>query len=145
TPLVRRFAERIGAYTEVRDRDVHTIPTPRLGGVGMFIGIGVGLLAATRMPTLQRVFQTSEARGALLGGGLLVLIGAADDKWGLDALTKLAGQILAAGIMVLEGVQLLYLPIPIKNYDVISLSPDLGVPLTVIFVVLTINAVNFID
>jgi UDP-GlcNAc:undecaprenyl-phosphate GlcNAc-1-phosphate transferase len=143
TPLVRRFAERIGAYTEVRERDVHTIPTPRLGGVGMFVGIGVGLLAATRMPTLQRVFQTSEARGALLGGGLLVLIGAADDKWGLDALTKLAGQILAAGIMVLEGVQLLYLPIP--RYGALSLSPDVGVPLTVLFVVVTINAVNFID
>jgi len=143
TPLVRRFAERIGAYTEVRERDVHTIPTPRLGGVGMFLGIGVGLLAASRMPTLQRVFQTSEARGALLGGGLLVLIGAADDKWGLDALTKLAGQILAAGIMVLEGVQLLYLPIP--RYGALSLSPDVGVPLTVLFVVVTINAVNFID
>ena len=143
TPLVRRVAERIGAYTEVRDRDVHTIPTPRLGGVGMFIAIGIGLLVASRMPTLQRVFQTSEARGALLGGGLLVLIGAADDKWGLDALTKLAGQILAAGIMVLEGVQLLYLPIP--RYGALSLSPDVGVPLTVLFVVVTINAVNFID
>ena len=143
TPLVRRLAERLGAYTEVRERDVHTIPTPRLGGVGMFIGIGVGLLVASRMPTLQRVFQTSEARGALLGGGLLVLIGAADDKWGLDALTKLAGQILAAGIMVLEGVQLLYLPIP--RYGALSLSPDVGVPLTVLFVVVTINAVNFID
>ena len=145
TPFVRRLAERIGAYTAVRDRDVHTIPTPRLGGVGIFVGIAVAFYVASKLPTLQRVFQTSEVRGVLLGGGLLVLIGAADDKWGLDALTKLAGQILAAGIMVLEGVQLLYLPIPIKSYDVISLSPDLGVPLTVIFVVLTINAVNFID
>lgn len=143
TPFVRRFAERIGAYTEVRDRDVHSIPTPRLGGVGMFIGIAAGLLVASRLPTLHRVFQTSEARGALAGGGLLVLIGAADDKWGLDALTKLAGQILAAGIMVLEGVQFLYLPVP--RYGALSLGPDLGVPLTVLFVVVTINAVNFID
>jgi UDP-GlcNAc:undecaprenyl-phosphate GlcNAc-1-phosphate transferase len=79
----------------------------------------------------------------LLGGGLLVLIGAADDKWGLDALTKLAGQILAAGIMVLQGVQLLYLPVP--RYGALSLGPDLGVPLTVLFVVVTINAINFID
>jgi UDP-GlcNAc:undecaprenyl-phosphate/decaprenyl-phosphate GlcNAc-1-phosphate transferase len=143
TPFVRRFAEYSGAYTAVRDRDVHTIPTPRLGGVGMFAGVCVGLLVASRLPTLQRVFDTSEVRGVLFGGVLLVAIGAADDRWGLDALTKLAGQILASGVMVLQGVQLLYLPIP--RYGALSLSPDLGVPLTVIFVVLTINAVNFID
>jgi UDP-GlcNAc:undecaprenyl-phosphate GlcNAc-1-phosphate transferase len=98
---------------------------------------------ASRLPTLQRVFDTTEARGVLMGSLLLVLIGAADDKWGLDALTKLAGQIVAAGVMVLQGVQLLYLPLP--QGDALSLSPDLGVPLTVLFVVVTINAVNFID
>ena len=54
TPLVRRFAERIGAYTEVRDRDVHTIPTPRLGGIAMFAGISAGFLVASHLPTLQR-------------------------------------------------------------------------------------------
>jgi UDP-GlcNAc:undecaprenyl-phosphate GlcNAc-1-phosphate transferase len=143
TPLVRRFAERVGAYTPVRDRDVHTIPTPRLGGAAMFAGVAAALLVASRLPTLQRVFDTTEARGVLMGSLLLVLIGAADDKWGLDALTKLAGQIVAAGVMVLQGVQLLYLPLP--QGDALSLSPDLGVPLTVLFVVVTINAVNFID
>jgi UDP-GlcNAc:undecaprenyl-phosphate GlcNAc-1-phosphate transferase len=89
------------------------------------------------------VFDTSEVRGVLFGGILLVAIGAADDRWGLDALTKLAGQILAAGVMVLQGVQLLYLPLP--HASALSLSPNLGVPLTVLFVVVCINAVNFID
>jgi UDP-GlcNAc:undecaprenyl-phosphate GlcNAc-1-phosphate transferase len=144
TPYSRRLAERVGAYTEVRDRDVHTIPTPRLGGTGMFVGICAAVLVATRLPTLHRVFQTSETRGTLAAGALLVLIGAADDKWGLDALTKLAGQIVAAGIMVLQGVQFLYLPVP-GTTGALSLGSDLGVPLTVLFVVVTINAVNFID
>jgi UDP-GlcNAc:undecaprenyl-phosphate GlcNAc-1-phosphate transferase len=108
----------------------------------MFAGVCAGLLVASRLPTLQRVFDTSEVRGVLFGSILLVAIGAADDRWGLDALTKLAGQILAAGVMVLQGVQLLYLPIP---GNTLSLAPNVGVPLTVIFVVLTINAVNFID
>src|SRR3954452_15125804 len=143
TPLVRRFAELAGAYTPVRDRDVHTIRTPRLGGVAMFAGICAGLLVASRLPTLQRAFDTSEVRGVLFGGTLLIAIGMADDKWGLDALTKLAGQILAAGVMVLQGVQLLYVPVP--HVGALSLSPNLGVPLTVLFVVVTINAVNFID
>jgi UDP-GlcNAc:undecaprenyl-phosphate GlcNAc-1-phosphate transferase len=143
TPGVRRIAERVGAYTPVRDRDVHTIPTPRLGGVAIFAGVAAALLVASRLPTLQRVFDTSEAQGVLFASLLLVAIGAADDKWGLDALTKLAGQILAAGVMVLQGVQLLYVPVP--GSDTLSLSPDIGVPLTVLFVVMTINAVNFID
>ena len=78
-----------------------------------------------------------------MGGGVLVLLGAIDDKWGLDALTKLAGQILAAGVMVLQGLQLLYLPVP--RYGTLVLTPETGVPATVLLVVLTINAVNFID
>jgi UDP-GlcNAc:undecaprenyl-phosphate GlcNAc-1-phosphate transferase len=142
TPVARRLAEAVGAYTAVRDRDVHTIPTPRLGGIAMFAGVCAAMLVASRLPTLQRVFDTSETRGVLTAGVLLIAIGAADDRWGLDALTKLAGQILAAGIMVLQGVQLLYVPFP---GGALSLGPDLGVPLTVLFVVMTINAVNFID
>lgn len=143
TPLARRLAERVGALTAVRDRDVHTVPTPRLGGLAIFGGFLAGLLVASRLPALEQVFRTSDALGVVFGGLVVVVIGMADDRWGLDALTKLAGQILAAGVMVLQGVQLLYLPIP--RYGALSLGPDLGVPLTVLFVVVTINAVNFID
>ena len=143
TPYARRFAIATNAFTEVRDRDVHTIPTPRLGGLAIFAGLGAGLLVASRLPTLHRAFQTTDIRGVLLGGGVLVLLGAADDRWGLDALTKLAGQILSAGIMVLNGVQLLYLPVP--GHGALSLGLDIGVPLTILFVVITINAINFID
>jgi UDP-GlcNAc:undecaprenyl-phosphate/decaprenyl-phosphate GlcNAc-1-phosphate transferase len=144
TPYARRFAIGIHAFTEVRERDVHTIPTPRLGGIAMFAGICAGLLVASRLPTLHRAFHTtSDLQGVLAGGAVLVLLGAADDRWGLDALTKLAGQILAAGIMVLFGVQLLYLPVP--GHGALSLGSDLGVPLTILFVVVTINAINFID
>jgi UDP-GlcNAc:undecaprenyl-phosphate GlcNAc-1-phosphate transferase len=143
TPFARRFAIRTHSFTEVRERDVHTIPTPRLGGLAMFGGLCAGLLLASRLPTLHRIFQTSEIDGVLFGGGVLVLLGAADDRWGLDALTKLAGQILAAGVMVLKGVQLLFLPIP--GHGALSLGSDIGVPITILFVVVTINAINFID
>ncbi|HVA62044.1 MAG TPA: MraY family glycosyltransferase [Mycobacteriales bacterium] len=142
TPLVRRLAVALGALARVRDRDVHTIPTPKLGGIAMYAGIAAGLLVASRLPTLQRVFISSATRGVLFGGALLVVLGALDDRYELDALTKLAGQILAAGIMVLQGVQLLFLPFP--HFE-LSLSPDVGVPATVLLVVLTINAVNFLD
>lgn len=38
TPLIRHIAIEIGAVGEVRARDVHTVPTPRMGGLGMLIG-----------------------------------------------------------------------------------------------------------
>ena len=52
TPVARRIALRWGAMTPVRDRDVHAIPTPRLGGIAMLGGFGAGLLVATQMPFL---------------------------------------------------------------------------------------------
>jgi len=55
TPYVRRIAILTHSFTEVRERDVHTVPTPRLGGVGMFIGLCAGLLVASRLPTTSKV------------------------------------------------------------------------------------------
>jgi len=76
-----------------------------------------------------------------LAGTFLVLLGMADDKYELDAITKLAGQALAAGILLLYGIQILWLPIN----GVTMLPPSVGQLLTVLVVLVTINAVNFVD
>jgi len=143
TGLVRRIGLAVGAMTEVRDRDVHITPIPRLGGVAMFGGLAVGLLVASQFPFIQRVFgRSDDLRALLTGGAVICVIGVIDDKWGLDALTKLAGQILAAGVMVLQGVTLYWLPIP---GGTLGLTPAQSTLLTVLVVVVTINAVNFVD
>src|SRR3954463_11869387 len=112
TPVARRMALRWGAMTLVRDRDVHAIPTPRLGGVAMLAGFAASLLVAVHLPFLGPTFVLSHDAWALLSGAVLIcLLGVADDKWELDALTKLAGQVLVAGVLVLQGVQMLYLPV----------------------------------
>lgn len=143
TPLARRLAVAVGAMATPRDRDVHTIPTPRLGGLAMYAGLAAALLVATRLPLVSKIFREhSEPRAVLLAGGVIVVVGALDDRYGLDALTKLAGQVLAAGVMVLSGVQLLVVPFPSQG----SLSlGGYGVPLTVLLTVLLVNAVNFVD
>jgi UDP-GlcNAc:undecaprenyl-phosphate GlcNAc-1-phosphate transferase len=144
TPVVRRLAVGIGAMAEVRDRDVHAIATPRLGGVAMYAGIAAALLVAARLPKLHSTFRdSSEVRAVLLAGGLVCLLGIIDDRFNLDALTKLAGQILAAGVLVLEGVQLLWIPLPSGGTFV--LTQQMGAIATVLVVVVIINAVNFID
>jgi len=143
TPLARRLGASWGAMTAVRDRDVHAIPTPRLGGIAMLVGFAAAILVASRLPFLSEVFENSRDPYAILSGAVVItLVGVADDRWDLDAVTKLAGQVLAAGVMVLQGVQMLWLPIGGEPF---SLPPALGVALTVLIVVVTMNAVNFVD
>ena len=146
TPLVRRFAVWFGAQAVPRDRDVHVIPTPRLGGLAMFGGMVAALVVATGLPEMRKVLadgDVSVAKALLLSGGLMVLIGIADDRWEVDALTKFAGQVAAAGIFIMQGIQIYVIPLP--TGESLSLPPAYGVPLTVLVVVATINAVNFID
>ena len=82
----------------------------------------------------------------LFAGRLLCLIGAIDDKYDLDSVTKLAGQVLATSIMVtLGGVQLAYFAPPWGDTGTIVLGQDLAIPVTILLTVLTINAINFID
>jgi UDP-GlcNAc:undecaprenyl-phosphate GlcNAc-1-phosphate transferase len=155
TPVARRIALRWGALTPVRDRDVHAIPTPRLGGIAMLGGFAAGVLVATQMPFLGERLRLEDQRqtlALLVAAGLICLLGIADDRWELDALTKLAGQVLAAGVMVIGGVQMLYLPIgalggasPDGVPKTFVLGPAEGTVLTIVLVVLTVNAINFVD
>ncbi|ACY99454.1 MULTISPECIES: MraY family glycosyltransferase [Thermomonospora] len=144
TPLVRALSVRFGAMTAVRDRDVHAIPTPRMGGLAMFFGMIGALVVASGLPVMRKVMEESDVdRGLLLAGGLIVLLGIADDRWEIDALTKFAGQVAAAGLFILNGIQLFVVPLP--NGQPLVLPPEYGVPLTIFLVVATINAVNFVD
>src|SRR3954467_10540862 len=146
TPVVRVAAVRFRVMAAVRDRDVHVIPTPRGGGVAMYLGVAAGVLVASQLPALQRSFEfNTQTVGGLVAGGLICLLGVLDDRWGLDALTKLTGQIAAAGVMVLFGVQLMYLFLPVADIGTLILGPSVGVPATILLTVLTVNALNFID
>jgi UDP-GlcNAc:undecaprenyl-phosphate GlcNAc-1-phosphate transferase len=146
TPVVRVAAVRFRVMAAVRDRDVHVIPTPRGGGVAMYLGVAAGILVASRLPALHRTFQfNTQTIAVLAAGGLICLLGVLDDRFGLDALTKLTGQIAAAGVMVLLGVQLAFLFLPFADIGTLSLGPDVGVPVTVLLTVVTVNALNFID
>jgi UDP-GlcNAc:undecaprenyl-phosphate/decaprenyl-phosphate GlcNAc-1-phosphate transferase len=144
TPLVRRGAIAVNAQHAPRARDVHTAPTPLLGGLAMYGGLVAALLVADRLTYLQGAFASSRTiNGLLAAGGLLVLVGIVDDKWGLGAISKLAGQIAAGGIIVWSGA---YVPwIPWTGGGTIVLEPDLSYTLTILVIVATINAVNFID
>ncbi|MFJ2438984.1 MULTISPECIES: MraY family glycosyltransferase [unclassified Streptomyces] len=144
TGPVRKFAIATGAMPEIRARDVHREPTPRLGGIAMFFGLCAGLLVADNLQNLNGVFELSNEPRALLSGAALIwLVGVLDDKFELDALIKLGAQMIAAGVMVMQGLTILWIPVP--GFGTVSLTAWQGTLLTVALVVITINAVNFVD
>lgn len=144
TGPVRKFAIAVGAMPAIRARDVHREPTPRLGGIAMFGGLCAGLIVADHLFNLKGVFELSNEPRALLSGAALIwLIGVLDDKFEIDALIKLGGQMIAAAVMVIQGLTILWLPIP--GIGTVALTQWQGTLLTVALVVITINAVNFVD
>ena len=148
---MRLLAIKLGAVAWPRGRDVHVTPTPRWGGLAMFGGVLAGVAMAYQLPALRLAFDTSSAEvlGAVVAGGLLVGIGVIDDRYDLDALTKFAGQITAAGVLVTFGVQWCVLdPVRRRRHhpgSVLSLGYGQGMLLTVVFTVVMVNAMNFVD
>ena len=142
TPLARELAKKWKVMAPVRDRDVHDTPTPLLGGLAMVGGLLAGGILASKLPMMSAVFDSGRTPLALLSGvAIIVALGVVDDKWGLDAPTKLAGQVLAAGVMTFQGIAIIWLPIG----GTFVLDPLTSVLFTVLIVVISINAINFVD
>lgn len=144
--VLRRLGVRYRLYpATIRGRDVHTTPTPRLGGIAMFIGVLAALGVASQIPRFSRVFAADGGKqilSVLLAALLIVVIGVLDDFFDLDWSTKLIGQVLAAGLLAwLGGLQILSLPIG----GIAVGSTWTSLALTIVIVVAVMNAMNFID
>ena len=140
TPLVRDLAIKAGAVTAIRSRDVHLEPTPRWGGLAMWLSMALTLVIVNYLPLVHKSFG-SEATGIFLSGTFILLLGLLDDRFDLDPITKFAGQALAAGILLIYGVQILWLPIN----GITTLPTNIGQLLTILCVMVVINAINFVD
>ncbi len=146
TGWVRVLATRLGAVAYPRERDVHVQPTPRMGGLAMYVGVAAAVLLASQLPALTRGFVYSTGMPAVVvAGGLIMVIGLIDDRWGLDALTKFAGQLTAASVMVTMGVAWSVLYIPIGGIGTIVLDQVASILLTLALTVAIVNAMNFVD
>lgn len=145
TPLVGAMARRVGALDHpTGPRKVHRVPTPTLGGIAMLAGLLAAVAVAALLGDFQPLFATTSEPIALLVGAVLIAgVGLADDLIGLPPTVKLAGQLVAALAVVAFGVQLVHFWVP--GLQVVALSPDLGLVLTVVALVAMINAVNLID
>jgi UDP-GlcNAc:undecaprenyl-phosphate/decaprenyl-phosphate GlcNAc-1-phosphate transferase len=140
--IILRLSHRYRLYPKIRSRDVHTQPTPRLGGVAMFLGALAAVGVAWFIPSLRSAFGDSwQVATILLAALIIVVMGVVDDLWDLDWVTKLAGQFIAAGVLAFGGTQIALIPLG----GILLFSPFQSLILTVFVVVLVMNAVNFVD
>ena len=125
--FAREVAIRTGAVARVRDRDVHASPIPYFGGVAMLGGLVAAYVVAQQLPFLSRSqpFVFHDAGIVLIAGAMICAVGVVDDLFELDALTKLGGQVLAAGFLVLNGVQS---PLPAARRRPVRPRPGPGRP-----------------
>ena len=145
-PLAASLARRLGALEQPPDVGQHPTPAPvpTMGGLAMAIAVLVSLGFAALLPDFRRLFtETSEPIALLTGVLIIVAVGVLDDLRPLPPPVKLAGQIVASLGVVVFGVQLVHFWVP--GIEVVALSSDLGLPLTVLALVVMINAVNLID
>lgn len=147
TGPVRSILIRTGKVAEIRQRDVHTQPTPSVGGLAMFSGFLAAVYLANQLPALTRGFApvTPEMTAVVWGGFAIVIVGVLDDLYELNALTKLIGQIFAAVLMSILGLSMTSLFVPFGEGTTLILDQVQGVVFSTIFTVLLINAINFVD
>ncbi len=129
TPLVQVLARRLGFVDRPASRKVHAHPVPLGGGVALVAGILAGVVAG---PSFE--LEARFALAALAGLAVAVGLGLVDDRSPLRPGPKLAGQILAASILVLGS-----------GHPALTALHGLAVPLAVIGVVALMNACNFLD
>jgi UDP-GlcNAc:undecaprenyl-phosphate GlcNAc-1-phosphate transferase len=130
TPLMVYLSHRWGLVDQPSDRRIHVYPTPRLGGVAVYLGFLGSVLLNSILPDWMIA--------TLAAGSLLLIVGVIDDVWELPASSKLVAQLVAAGIVIATGKVLTLFPSgPVGDVA--------NVLLTLLWIVGITNAFNFFD
>ncbi|QDP41603.1 glycosyltransferase family 4 protein [Radiobacillus deserti] len=134
TPYIKKLAIKIGAVDKPDERKVHKGVMPRLGGLAIIISFFLGFIVFT--PDIEKAWP-------ILAGGLIITItGVLDDILQLSAKTKLLGQLMAAIVTVLGGIQIEFITVPFGDRVEFGY---LAIPITIIWIVGITNAINLID
>ena len=138
TPLVRKFAFKIGALDIPKDeRRVHKEPMPLLGGVAIYIGVVIACLMFLPMDrTLISI---------LIGGTLILISGIIDDLKGLSPKHKIIFQLLAGLVLIAGDVKVDFITNPFTVDNAVVYLKWLSIPITLFWVVGITNTLNLID
>jgi UDP-GlcNAc:undecaprenyl-phosphate GlcNAc-1-phosphate transferase len=128
TPIARTIAPKLGVMDHPSPRKVHARPMPLLGGAAIV------LASITTLLVFHDRFEFQQLISILFGAAWVSLLGIYDDRWGLRPILKLGGQIVAAIILIMSGVQVTALP---YNW--------LNIIVTLVWVVGLTNSLNLLD
>ncbi len=139
------YASRVrGLMVEPDARRMHERPTATLGGGAMYVGFVVAFVAASLTGWFDESFLGSTEPWAVLACATMAyLVGLVDDVRELSPPAKIAGMLVASGLLAVGGVSIIWFRVPFL--DVFVLPYDLAFVATVIWVLGMANAVNFID
>ncbi len=144
TPPLLRLSVRIGAVAKPDERHVHTVATPRGGGAAMLVGVIGAFSVAVLMDDFSNVVAArTEMFGVLLGAVVIFSVGIVDDVREISAPAKVAGMVLAGGVLSLTGASILVFRVPF--FELLFLSADWSALVTVLWVLVMATAINLID
>ncbi len=146
TPLVKKFAFFIGAVDKPNARKVHTTIMPRLGGLGIFIAVMAALFAVLPFipDNVLSVRDENFVKAFVVGGTMIMLLGALDDRFQLNAKLKFLVQIATACVVVFGfDIRIEFANIPFHSYS--SIESWIAIPFTLLWIVGVTNAINLID
>jgi UDP-GlcNAc:undecaprenyl-phosphate GlcNAc-1-phosphate transferase len=155
TPLVRKFALKVRMLDAVDERRMNADPKPRVGGLAVFLGFSLALFVTLgfglAMPTVVRDAHDPEhiavlrrVLGLFFGGTLILLVGVWDDVMGMRPSSKLFAQIAVALVSMAYGYRIDGIELP-HTGTWLDFPPFLEIPITLLWYVGMMNAINFLD
>ncbi|WP_040952365.1 glycosyltransferase family 4 protein [Gorillibacterium massiliense] len=143
TPLMKKLAFKVGAVAMPNHRTVHKKPMAQLGGLAIFAAFVLTYFIVTPFSGYED--KSHIAIGLILGGTIIAITGALDDRFNLSPKVKLLGQLLAAGVAVAFGLEIDVIRIPFLSSEQFIQYNWISIPLTIVWIVGVTNAVNLID
>lgn len=134
TPIVIKIAFKFGFIDQPEARKVHSKPMPRIGGLAVFVAVGIGFLLSD--------IVDAKVTGILVGAVIILITGLIDDRYQIKALYKLGGQMLAVVSVIGSGLSIEILSVPGVGKFELGIF---GVAFTFIWMIGIINAINLID
>lgn len=153
TPFVRQLAQHVGMLDAAGERRMHDDPKPRIGGIAVYLGFAFALFsivgfALHSTPIFHDADQIHSFLGLLFGGTLILGIGIWDDVMGMRPRSKFVAQIVVALVSMIYGFVIPGFNNPFDHNPYtnwVAFPPWVSVPLTLVWYLGMMNAINFID
>jgi UDP-GlcNAc:undecaprenyl-phosphate GlcNAc-1-phosphate transferase len=150
TPCVRALALKAGVVDPVDERRMHDQPKPRIGGLAIYLAFAFALFVAIGIalkfsPTIfHKADDIHDILGLLFGGTMILVVGLWDDVMGMRPRDKFVAQVVVAVISMSYGFLISGFEVPFTHLYV-NVPIWIGVPLTIIWYLGMMNALNFLD